>query len=188
MGMPVPKDRYTVDALETMPDDGNRYELIDGELFVTPAPSRLHQRTQIAFVFRLLPYARALGLELLVAPVDVRASDITQTQPDILVLPLRFEGREATRWEQMSRLWLAIEVLSPATRRADREIKRAAYLGNGVREYWIVDAAARCVERWTAAKGTAVIERGTLAWHPVATADPLIVDLVALFREVHLDT
>jgi Uma2 family endonuclease len=187
MGMPLPKDRFTVDALETMPDDGRRYELIDGVLFVTPAPSRLHQRAQIAFVFRLLPYARALGLELLVAPTDVRASDSTQTQPDILVLPLWFAGRDTTRWEQMSRLWLALEVLSPATQHADREIKREVYLGNGVREYWIVDTAARCVERWTAATGTPVVERASLTWQPVSAAEPLVMDLVTLFHEVHLD-
>ena len=187
MGMPVPKIRYTVDALDTMPDDGNRYEIIDGELFVTPAPTRHHQRAQIAFVFRLLPFARAQGLELFVAPTDVRASDSTQTQPDILVLPLRFEGRDATRWEQMSRLLLAVEILSPATQRADREIKRAAYLANGVREYWIVDVAARCVERWTAATGTPVLERESLTWQPAVSSHPLEIDLVSLFREVHLD-
>lgn len=185
MGMPVSKVPTTADELEVIPEDGNRYEIIDGVLFVTPAPSTLHQRTLLEFVERLRPYSKALGLELLVAPIDVRASSSTQVQPDILVLPRFFEGRCATRWEQMSRLLLAVEILSPSTKRLDRVVKRKLYLEQGVREYWIVDIESRSVGVWTAEYETARVTRDTFTWKPLADHDALAVDLVALFNEVH---
>ena len=87
----------------------------------------------------------------------------------------------------MPALWLAVEILSPSTKRLDRERKRKAYLGNGVREYWIVDGAARRVEVWTPASKSARVTADTLIWHPVPERAALRIDLEALFREVYRD-
>lgn len=184
MAMPVSRLPTTADELDEIPADGNRYEIIDGELFVTPAPSRWHQRAQMQLVFQLGPYAQSLGLELLAAPTDVRASYRTQVQPDLLVLPRHFEGRTATRWEQMSRLVLAVEILSPSTSRLDLLLKRKLYLSQGVAEYWIVDVDARTISVWSAGQLAARVEGNMLVWQPVVGREALGIDLGALFSAV----
>ncbi len=184
MAMPVSRLPTTADELDEVPEDGNRYEIIDGELFVTPAPSRTHQRTQVALVLRLAPYAQSLGLELLAAPTDVRASHRTQVQPDLLVLPRSFEWRTDTRWEQMSRLVLAVEILSPSTSRLDHVLKRKLYLTQGVAEYWIVDCDAQSISVWTAGQLTAHVQRDVLVWQPVVGHEALRIDLTAVFLAV----
>jgi Uma2 family endonuclease len=185
MVMSVSKVPVLADDLEAFPDDGNRYEVIDGELFVTPPPSRVHQRVLGLLFEQLFPYGRACGVEVLFAPLDVRASSTTQVEPDILALPRHFEGRDATRWEPMSRLLLAVETLSPSTRRVDREVKRPLYVRGGVREYWIVDTDARSVEVWTPDAPDARVVRDVLNWQPVLEHAALTIDLVGMFREVH---
>jgi Uma2 family endonuclease len=119
--------------------------------------------------------------------MDVRASDDTQVEPDIFVVPLRVDGRRTTRWEPMTRLLLAIEVLSPATRRLDQELKRELYLGHGVREYWIVDADARSVEVWTTAPLAPTVVDDQLTWQPRPDHEPLTIDLARVFRIAHLE-
>ena len=78
MAMAVHTRRFTADELADLPDDGNRYEVIDGELFVTPAPMVVHQRVLMMFLRRLDSYADNCGLELLPAPTVVRASPVTE--------------------------------------------------------------------------------------------------------------
>ncbi len=185
MAMRLSKVPTTADELEAIPDDGNRYEIINGELFVSPSPSWTHQRVVRELVLRLAPYADAIGLELIFAPMDVRASDDTQVEPDAFVVPLRDDGRRTTRWEPMARLLLAIEVLSPSTRRLDLELKRELYLGQGVREYWIVDAETRSVSVWAPGHATPRVESDLLIWHPIVERENLTVHLPTLFRIVH---
>ena len=175
----------TADELDDMPADGNRYEIIDGELFVTPTPSRAHQQIQMRLILLLWPYAESLGLELMAAPTDVRASDTTQVEPDLLVIPKHFEGRTATCWEQMSRLLLSVEILSPSTARLDRVLKRKLYTAHGVCEYWIVDGDAECIDVWTPSARAPHVVRDVLAWQPLPERDALAIDVVALFRDVH---
>ena len=182
--MPVPKVPFTVDDLESMPADGNRYEIIDGDLFVTPAPTVYHQRAQMSLVGRLLPYVTSIGLELFAAPTDVRVSRTTQVEPDLIALPLMSDADRSTRWIAMSRVMLAVEILSPSTRRLDREQKRRLYLAQGVREYWMVDIDSRSIEVWAAKRQAPRIARVEMAWQPVPERDPLVLDLVALFNEV----
>ncbi len=185
MGMPVPKRPITVDDLESMPDDGNRYEIIDGELFVTPPPLLRHQRAQMSLIARLLPYARTMGIELLAAPTGVRVSRCTQVEPDLLALAKMTDIDDSTGWISMSRLLLAVEVLSPGTRRVDRDRKRRLYLSEGVREYWTVDSQKRVVELWTADSDAARVVTDVLEWRPLSDRDALRIDLVEVFNEVH---
>ena len=185
MGMPVQKRKFTVDDLDAMPEDGNRYEIIDGELFVTPPPIVHHQRAQMALIAQLVPFVTTIDAELLAAPTGVRVSRFTQVEPDLLAVGRMTDVDDTTRWISMARLLLAIEVLSPSTRKVDRERKRRLYLDEGVGEYWTVDAKRRVVEVWRAGNDSPRVEDSTLVWNPRHDRAPLTIDLQRLFTEVH---
>ena len=106
--------------LDLMPDDGRRYELIDGSLVVTPAPSPQHQ--MVAGQLHLL-LAAACPDELLVlfAPVDVALDDHSVLQPDLLVTP----RSSVTTRDILAAPLLAVEILSPSTRHIDLGLKKA---------------------------------------------------------------
>lgn len=131
----IPHGRpFTVDDLEGFPDDGNRYELIDGMLHVSPAPVPLHQvvLSELHFVLRL---ACPSDLLVLVAPLDVQPDQTTSLQPDVLVArPADFGPKNLP----VAPL-LAVEVLSPSTRLYDLNTKLSAYETMGVVSYWILD-------------------------------------------------
>ena len=175
---------WTVDEVRALPDDGNRYEVIDGELFVTPAPSWLHQQAAMEFLFLVRPYAHRCALDCYIAPAEVAFSPRRSVEPDLFVVP-RMDGRRATHFEEVQRLVLAVEVISPSSARADRYRKRHLYQSEDVPEYWIVDPDARFVERWRPADDAPEIVVESLAWAPQEDVEPLVIDLVALFRRVH---
>lgn len=185
MGMPSATDsRYwTPEDVRALPEDGNRYECIDGELFVTPAPAFSHQGLALAFAERLGPFVRARRLgRTLIAPADLRLSPAALVQPDVFVARPQPDGSPATEKDLELRLLLAIEILSPTTARRDRTIKRALYQGAGI-EYWIVDADARVVERWLPHDERPEILGESLSWQPSGAEAALVIDLVSLFRE-----
>jgi len=184
MLLPAPKARWLADDLDALPSDGNRYEVIDGTLFVSPPPSRWHQRACMTLAMLLIEYVESLALELLAAPIDVRASSDTQVEPDLIVLPRHFDGREANRWEPMAKLLLAVEVLSPSTARVDRTLKRQLYMARGVAEYWIVDLDARAIEVFMPGIGPARVERDQLNWQPIASQAPLMLRVSELFHSI----
>lgn len=160
MGMAlVTVPRYTVDDLERFPEDGNRYELLDGMLLVTPAPRAVHQIVATRIAARL---HNAVGtVAHVVGPGAIAVPPRTQLQPDILVYPSRFSP--TTEWAKVSEHWLAVEVLSRSSRVYDREFKRDAYLALGVREVWLVDIDDVSVEVCRAV-GRSEIERDAVAW------------------------
>lgn len=131
-----------------LPDDGRRYEIHDGELSVTPAPSPQHQRCA-ANLFRILDtHVRAHGLgEVLFAPLDVILSDTAIVQPDLVYLA-------SDRLSAISRRGiegppaLAVEILSPSTTAIDRDIKHRLYARHGVPYFWLVDPDARVIEAY----------------------------------------
>ena len=130
--IPVGED-FTADDLDALPDDGNRYELVDGQLLVTPSPVRMHQRA-VAELFYLLRVAVPPAFEVILAPMDVRLGERLQVQPDVLVVGDRREDRRVE-----SPPLLVVEVLSPGTRGRDQVMKRAAYERSGIPSYWLVD-------------------------------------------------
>ena len=184
MRMPAFDAPVTADQLATMPDDGRRYEVIDGVLFVTPAPARTHQRAQMELAMLLFAFAKALGLEVLAAPTAVRASEKTEVQPDLIVLPRRASGRDDTPYERMAQLVLAIEIVSPSSVRTDRGVKRQLYMERDVPEYWIVDTNAGRVERWRAGAANSELCAELLVWEPVAGREALEIDLKEYFAAV----
>lgn len=169
--------------VRTLPEDGRRYEVLDGELVVTPAPTWGHQSV-VARLWRLLDdYMRAHVLgHAYFAPADIDFSPKRLVQPDIFVVPPTADGKRASAWGVVRRLRLAVEVLSPSTARVDRVRKRAIYLDEGVPEYWIVDPDARCVERWRSGEARPEELDERLVWAPDPEVEPLEIELAALFE------
>lgn len=184
MGMPHPTERWTADLVRALPDDGNRYELIGGELLVTPSPARLHQTALAALVRRLDPYVRSNAIgELLWSPADLSLGEDEVLQPDLFVFRRAFEdqGRD---WESVTDLLLVIEVLSPSTARYDRVVKRQRYQRARVPEFWIVDLDARLIERWRPDDTRPEIAADDIAWRPSPELPPFIIGLPTLFSEI----
>ena len=162
--------RWTYDEFARLPNDGNRYEIIGGELVVTPAPTLTHQKIVTRLVSLLEPFVERNGLgELYVGPVDVLFAESDYLAPDLVFVRadrtsiLKDRGVEGAPD-------LVVEVVSPKTAGRDRTLKRERYEEFGVAEYWVVDGAARRVEIYRATAGPAqqpevVLE--ALAWQPI---------------------
>jgi Uma2 family endonuclease len=184
MHMPAFRRQWTVDDLQDLPDDGQRYEVIDGELFVTPAPSFVHQRALAILYRRIADYLdrERIGY-VFFAPADIVFSPERGVQPDLFVVP-PVDGRSPRSFAEAKRLLLAIEALSPSTARLDRVVKRALYRDEGVPDFWIVDLDARTFERSTPADARVAVHDERIEWRPAGATAPLAIDLVAYFAEV----
>jgi Uma2 family endonuclease len=185
MGMLLPMSgEWTAEMVWALPDDGNRYEVVDGVLLVSPAPTARHQQAIVVLWRTLYSFLRPHRLAwAAVAPLDVQFGPRRLVQPDVLVTPL-IDGRTPQGLGPLTELLLAVEVLSSSTRRADRGDKRRVYQEEGVPEYWIVDLEARCVERWRPGDEHGEVCRDRLEWHAGSHAPSLTVDLSAYFAEV----
>ena len=185
MAMPaLPSTGWTVEMVHALPEDGKRYEVIDGELLVSPAPSLTHQRALRILMLLLAPYAESVGLELLFAPFAILFSPRTEVQPEIVGFHLQENGN-APDFSEPGRLVLAVEALSPSTMRADCYKKRPLFQKYRVHEYWIVDAANRLIARWRPDDEEPEVVVDAMSWHPVSGFEPLAIDVAAYFREVH---
>ncbi len=131
--MPREHTEWTVEDLDRLPDDGLRYELLDGILLVSPAPSRIHQRAAFE-LGHLLRRACPPGLEVVVAPLDWQPDGRTSLQPDVVVLADRDLSSSIA-----DAMILAVEVFAPSSRRKDAVYKRSKYEDEGLPSYWIVD-------------------------------------------------
>jgi Uma2 family endonuclease len=161
MAMAISVPLYTVDDLENFPDDGNRYELLDGVLLVTPQAAAVHQIVANRIQVDLSTALMKTGLAHVVGPGAVVRMPRTQLQPDILVYPARFSP--LTDWRKVTEHWLAVEVLSRSSRIYDREFKRDAYFALGLEQVWLVDWRDEAVEVWTA-KDKSRVARDTIRW------------------------
>ena len=181
MGMPDTARRYTVDEVLAFPHDGNRYELVHGELLVTPSPTQPHQVVVGELHYRLRKY---LGespqlARVFVSPADIIWGPEEYVQPDLFVVP----AHEVTGdWRDCQTLLLAVEVVSPSSARADRVTKRRLYQEHGVATYWVVDAHARVVEVWHPEDERPAIVSETLRWRVEPEALELVVELAELLR------
>jgi Uma2 family endonuclease len=139
---------------EALPADGRRYEIHEGELAVTPAPSPKHQQVSRNLAFLLHNYVKTQGLgQLFYAPIDCILSDITIVQPDIVYLDTGQLGIITSRGIEGPPT-LVVEILSPSTIQIDRGVKSQLYARYGVPYYWIVDPDARSIEVYRLAERT----------------------------------
>src|SRR5690242_16406864 len=157
MAMAISVPRYT----ERLPNDGSRYELLDGVLLVTSAPSRAHQIIVSRLQLPLMQAVVITGKGQVVGPGVITVPPKTQLQPDILVQPDRYPID--SKWEDIDEHWLVVEVLSRSSRVYDREFKRDAYIALGVHEVWLVDRWNEQVEV-SHTRGSGVIVRDVLHW------------------------
>lgn len=187
---PLPQEQHYAYADIAAWDDGTRYELYDGRPVALASPSDVHQRISMALSVQLGSYLMGKKCSVYAAPFDVRIfekhgdspEDVdTVLQPDLMVVcdPDKVDRRGVHGAPD-----LVIEILSPATAQYDRLIKFNLYLRAGVREYWIVDPAARMVSVHTLADGhyrTAAY--GTDAAVRVGILDDCTIDLSTVFPE-----
>ena len=154
--------KLTWDDYLGFPEDGARHEIIDGEHYVTASPVLNHQRVSRHIQFQLYEQIERQGKgEVFNAPTAVQLSDFDIVEPDLLVV-LADHGQRLRETRVDGPPDLVVEILSPSTRRLDRELKMALYQRTGVSEYWIVDP------RRAAWRSTAVRETG---WRrPVCSA------------------
>jgi Uma2 family endonuclease len=183
----APVRGWTYEEFARLPDDGNRYEVIAGELYVTPAPGSLHQKVSARFFTELRVFAtnqHRLG-EVLYAPLDVILADGDYVQPDIVFLRKEREHLYTERGIA-GPPDLVVEVLSPSTARQDRGIKRERYARYGVPEYWIIDLDRHWVEVYRlqedASHRTIVVD--WLRWQPVEGGPVLELDVRELLADL----
>ncbi len=176
--MPMPLARhYSADDVRALPDDGNRYETVHGELLVTPAPGGRHQFLLSQLTRILDRYLERHGIQaLLCSPADLSFGGDTLVQPDLFVADLAV-FQQTWQWSDIRTLYLAVEILSPSTARADRGTKRRLYQEQRIPDYWIVDIDQQQIEVWTPDARFPVIERERLVWRHPALAASCTVDV-----------
>ena len=182
MGMVAPV-YYTADMVRALPEDGNRYEVVYGELLVTPAPRLWHQELAVRLARTVSEYLEREPVgHLLPSPADISWTSDTLVQPDLFVAPL--DQVRTLDWTQVKDLLLVIEVLSPSTLRYDRFTKRRVYQESRVPWYWILDIDGRVGEIWTPEATFPAIERERLVWHPQGATEPLVIALADILPRV----
>ncbi|HEY6322233.1 MAG TPA: Uma2 family endonuclease [Thermoanaerobaculia bacterium] len=151
--MATTSTRLTYADLVAMPEDGKRHELIDGEHYVTPSPTPRHQLVLGHLHLDLAGYVEANGLgQVFFAPLDVVLSDYDVVEPDLLFVSTERLARIGRAYINAAPD-LAVEVLSPGTRKIDATKKLRLYEKFGVAEYWMIDPEAEWVEVYRAGSG-----------------------------------
>lgn len=184
MGMPAVDRRWTARAVRQLIADNPlltpRYELLDGELLVTPSPANIHQLIVVELTVELRRYLDREPVGYVsISPSDIELEPETITQPDVYVAPMSMRKREFP----LPELLLAVEVLSPSSSRHDRVRKRPLYQRH-VPEYWIVDPDARLFERWRPGDLRPEVLTQRIDWSPSGAATPFDLDLGAFFARV----
>jgi Uma2 family endonuclease len=188
MGMPTQRDQrrnWTEEEFYAARDaapPGERWELVDGDVLVTPSPNWVHQGIIVRLAVVLDAYLRQQRVGwMFVSPLDVTLEPGLVLQPDLLVVP---DGELRKRDDVVRHLLLAIEVISPSSARHDRVTKRPRYQRNRVPEYWVVDDASQTVERWRPEDERPEIVSEALVWQPAGASEAFRLELPGFFREV----
>jgi len=173
---------YTIEMWERLPTDGNRYELLDGELIVTPMAQPPHQVVVGRLTTRLVAYLEAHQAGTAWPGGDVFFDKHNVLEPDLIAVvggdPLKLK-----RWKDLPDPALAVEVLSPSSARYDRGRKREKHLARAA-EYWIVDIESRLVEVWRPGDERPLVVRDRVAWRPRPDLPPLEIALADLFADL----
>ena len=169
--------------LECLPEDGNRYQVVHGELLVTPVPRPWHEEIWGRLFIALNEYLRREPVgHLFGSRSDISWGPDTLVSPDIIVVPL--EEARTLDWAKMQHLLLVAEVLSPSSTRHDRFTKRRLYQEQHVPLYWVVDGDERAVEVWTPEALFPQVERAQVVWRPMGAAAPFTLALQKLFQPI----
>lgn len=180
MGMPATREFWTVEDVYGLPDDGQRYETVNGELLVTPGPNLIHQLVvhQLATELELYVRRERVGM-VLTGPAEATQRNVTRVQPDVMVAPA--DWRETRRYGSIDQLLLVAEVVSPSSRRGDRFTKRVEFQRQRVPLYWVIDPDAESVEAWRPDDERPQLIRDALHWQPAGASAPFTLPLAALF-------
>ena len=184
MAMPAPVIDWDIEMLDALPDDGQRYELIDGILYVTPSPNEEHQDVALELGSRLRAYLADSDVgKVMISPSDVWRGERkrNRVQPDVYVVR-RVDGKRVPYPYHLGDLLLAVEIVSPSNPLLDYQIKRDLYLREGVGEYWVINPDARNVSRWSGAADPGEVLSTTLRWQPQGMDEALVIDLMTFFE------
>lgn len=178
MAVAVALKEWTLEELHSLPDDGNKYELIDGELFVTPAPAYEHEEIAARLTRILVPYVAEHGLGYVFHPRAVVQRSKSEVEPDLQVCKPHPEPKSG--WAKAPIPLLVVEIVSPYTWRRDRDQKKRFYARVGVSEYWMVDPEERTIS--VARRGEKdSVATDRLEWFPSGASAPLWVELEDVF-------
>jgi Uma2 family endonuclease len=169
----APRRPLSRDDLDRMPDDGHRYEIIDGALIMTPAPSPLHQIV-LANLVSVLTACCPEDLRVLFAPLDVAIAPDTVMQPDLLVA----RRADFTQRDLPKAPLLAVEVLSPSTRRIDLMLKWSRFEAAGCPSYWVVDPDTPSLIAWELQDGAYAQVAKVTGTEPARLTSPYDVTVV----------
>jgi Uma2 family endonuclease len=170
--------RWTLEEVHSLPDDGNKYELLRGDLLVTPPPSVGHEEIAAVLAEILHAYVAAHGLGRVYHPRAVIRALESEVEPDLMVRRVQAPG--GRDWADAPHPELVVEIVSGSTRRRDYGKKRQLYLDLEIPEYWIVDGEDRSVRVVRPGSDDQIV-RDVLRWTPAAT-EALVIDLPKLFR------
>lgn len=169
---------WTLEEVHSLPDDGNKYEIINGELYVTPSPSYSHELVAVRLTELLLPYVVEQRLGSVWHPRAVFRWMGSEVEPDLMVRPAHIIDRPS--FDNAPLPLLVVEITSPSSRQSDRTAKRKLYREAGIPEYWIVDKDTASI---TVVKpnGPDVAETETVTWQPEGASLALIIQVASLF-------
>ncbi|HXT16480.1 MAG TPA: Uma2 family endonuclease [Gemmatimonadaceae bacterium] len=174
---------WTLAEVHSLPDDGNKYELVHGVLYVTPAPGDAHETIAARLTRVLDPYVAAQGLGFVYHPRSVfRIGEEVEVEPDLMVrLPHPAAAGNDKDWESAPTPSLVVEILSPSTRRRDFQVKPRVYVDEGgIAEYWVVDPEGEVIHVYTRDHPRREM-CDTLTWYPPGATQPLSIDLKQIF-------
>ncbi|MGQ0560629.1 MAG: Uma2 family endonuclease [Gemmatimonadota bacterium] len=174
--------QWTYAEYARLPDDGNRYEVLDGEVLVTPSPGTRHQRIAAALWRQLDAYVRAHGIGEVMWDLDLLFVSGQFLRPDIQYVP-NAERQRLTERGAEGRPGLVVEILSPSSQRIDKVKKPGRYADFGVAEYWVVDPDRRAVLVWDFESGATQprVEAERVVWAPEPDVPALHLEVPALF-------
>jgi Uma2 family endonuclease len=174
-----PKKRWTLEEMHALPEDGNKYELFHGELWVTPAPTNRHETILARLNAILTPYVIAQGLGLVYHSRAVfRVGREVEFEPDEMV---RLQHPDPYgSWETAPRPILVVEVVSPSSRQRDYGKKRDFYMQREIPEYWIVDDDRRAITVVQPGRDPEIVT-DRLTWSPAGAREPLTFELTHVF-------
>ena len=180
MHMATATKKWTLEELHSLPDDGNKYELVRGELFVTPPPTDPHETIAARLSALMVAYVEKEKLGYVYHPKAVMRFAGSEVEPDLMVR--QPNANADPTWDNAPTPILVVEVFSPSTRRRDQNQKRSLYMDAGVSEYWMVDGERLTITSVRRDRSD-VVARTELVWLPNGASAAFTLDVSRVFSE-----